>query len=65
MRKLSFVSIVTLALAIVLSACQGGRPQAADLLQEIKQRGYILISTDPNYEPQSFLNANEQRLAQT
>ncbi|MDW8278514.1 MAG: transporter substrate-binding domain-containing protein [Anaerolineales bacterium] len=65
MRKLTFVSIVTLALAIVLSACQGGQPPAADLLQEIKQRGYILISTDPNYEPQSFLNANEQRLAQT
>lgn len=65
MRKSFFVSSLMALLAIMLAACQGGQPQAADLLQDIKNRGYILISTDPNYEPQSFLNANEQRLAQT
>lgn len=65
MRKSFFISSLMALLAIMLAACQGGQPQAADLLQDIKNRGYILISTDPNYEPQSFLNANEQRLAQT
>lgn len=29
-----------------------------DLLAEIEARGSIRISTDPNYEPQSFLNAD-------
>lgn len=65
MRKSFFISGLMALLAIALAACQGQQPQAADLLQDIKNRGYILISTDPNYEPQSFLNANEQRLAQT
>jgi hypothetical protein len=31
------------------------RLPASDLLGAIKERGYILVSTDPNYEPQSFL----------
>jgi len=35
------------------------------LLAAIKQRGYILIATDPNYEPQSFLNTNGIRLSDT
>jgi polar amino acid transport system substrate-binding protein len=34
-------------------------------LDAIKQRGYILVSTDPNYEPQSFLNADGKRPADT
>ena len=31
---------------------------ADDLLAEIMERGTIRISTDPNYEPQSFLNSD-------
>ena len=31
---------------------------ADDLLADIMQRGTIRISTDPNYEPQSFLNSD-------
>jgi len=52
-------------LALVLSACGGGQPKADNLLDDIKQRGYILVSTDPNYEPQSFLNTEGSRLSDT
>jgi ABC-type amino acid transport substrate-binding protein len=36
-----------------------------DLLAAIKERGYLLVSTDPNYEPQSFLNTEGSRPADT
>ena len=39
--------------SLVGAACSSGNPN--DLLAQIKQRGKILISTDPNYAPQSFL----------
>jgi polar amino acid transport system substrate-binding protein len=42
-------------LSMVLSAC-GGQAQANDLLGQIKAKGKIVVSTDPNYAPQSFLN---------
>ncbi|MFZ5877935.1 MAG: transporter substrate-binding domain-containing protein [Chloroflexota bacterium] len=38
-------------------------PMDGDLLSAIKERGYLLVSTDPNYEPQSFLNTDGQRPA--
>lgn len=40
-------------------------PQIDGLLAVIKQRGYILVSTDPNYEPQSFLNMSGKRSSST
>jgi len=67
MKKLfPFASLLILA-AIVLSACGGGggASQAEDLLGAIKERGYILVSTDPNYEPQSFLNTAGSRPSNT
>jgi polar amino acid transport system substrate-binding protein len=36
-----------------------------DLLADIKARGYLIVSTDPNYEPQSFLNTAGKRPADT
>ena len=36
-----------------------------DLLAAIMERGYILVSTDPNYEPQSFLNTEDARPSDT
>jgi ABC-type amino acid transport substrate-binding protein len=36
---------------------------AGDLLSAVKERGYLLVSTDPNYEPQSFLNTEGSRPA--
>jgi polar amino acid transport system substrate-binding protein len=48
--------VVLLILAIALVACAGGG--GGDLLSEIEDRGVIRVSTDPNYEPQSFLDEN-------
>jgi polar amino acid transport system substrate-binding protein len=49
----------------MLAACGGGGTQADNLLDAIKERGYILVSTDPNYEPQSFLNTAGSRPSDT
>lgn len=56
MKKLYVLSSLLGVMALVLSACAAATPQADNLLDAIKQRGYIVVSTDPNYEPQSFLN---------
>ena len=61
---LKLASFVVLA-ALVLSACGAGGGGASDVLGAIKQRGYILVSTDPNYEPQSFLNTDGSRPGNT
>lgn len=64
-KLLTFTSLLVLA-SLVLSACGGGSTsQASDLLGAIQERGYILVSTDPNYEPQSFLNTAGSRPADT
>jgi polar amino acid transport system substrate-binding protein len=62
MKKLYSVLAVAIAATLVLAACGGGAAaQSKDLLEAIKQRGYLLVSTDPNYEPQSFLNTQGKR----
>jgi len=45
--------LMTLALAACASGGGGG-----DLLSDIQERGVLRVSTDPNYEPQSFLDAD-------
>jgi polar amino acid transport system substrate-binding protein len=66
MKKL-FVLVSALAIAtLVLSACGAAtEAPASNLLDDIKQRGYILVSTDPNYMPQSGLNTAGTRPADT
>jgi polar amino acid transport system substrate-binding protein len=62
MKKLYSVFAVAIVATLVLAACGGGAAaQPKDLLEAIKQRGYILVSTDPNYQPQSFLNTEGKR----
>jgi polar amino acid transport system substrate-binding protein len=65
MKKLYTVLVVAMVAALALSACGGGGSTADNLLDAIKDRGYILISTDANYEPQSFLNTTSERPADT
>lgn len=62
MKKLFVLFSLIVIAALALTACGGGG-KPADLLADIKQRGYILVSTDPNYEPQSFLNTEGKRPA--
>ena len=45
--------------AILLGAC--GQAQADDLLAQVLDRGTIVVSTDPNYAPQSVLKADGVR----
>lgn len=42
-------------LAIALAACSGS---SGDLLVDVQNAGTLKVSTDPNYEPQSFLDDN-------
>ena len=65
MKKLFTLASLLVLASLVLAGCGGGSTSASDLLGAIKERGYILISTDPNYEPQSFLNTNGQRPSDT
>ena len=66
MKKLYNLIIVALLASVVLAACGGATTaEPQDLLEAIQQRGYIRVSTDPNYEPQSFLNTEGSRPADT
>jgi polar amino acid transport system substrate-binding protein len=62
MKKLFVVFSLLVIASLALTACNGGA-KGEDLLADIKARGYILVSTDPNYEPQSFLNTEGKRPA--
>lgn len=66
MKKPYSALIFTIIASLMLAACgTGGGAQADNLLDDIRQRGYIVVSTDPNYAPQSFLNTEGQRPADT
>ncbi len=66
MKKLLILASLLVVASLALSACGGGNATSGgDLLAEIKERGFILVSTDPNYEPQSFLNTEGSRVANT
>jgi polar amino acid transport system substrate-binding protein len=65
MKKLFVLVNLVAVTALVLTACGGGGAKPADLLASVKSRGYVLVSTDPNYAPQSFLNTAGKRPADT
>src|SRR6187431_1151660 len=66
MKKIYSIVILAVLASLVLAACgAGAAAEPKDLLEAIKQRGYILVSTDPNYEPQSFLNTEGSRPSDT
>jgi polar amino acid transport system substrate-binding protein len=65
MKKLYSVLVVAILASLVLAACGAGATKADNLLDAIKQRGYILVSTDPNYAPQSSLNTEGKRPSAT
>ena len=65
MKKLYNVLLVVIVASLILAACGGGASQADNLLDAIKERGYIMVSTDPNYAPQSLLNTEGSRPSDT
>ncbi len=65
MKKMYTALAVVLISAFMLTACGSSGASGGDLLAEIKSRGYILVSTDPNYAPQSFLNTSGKRPSNT
>jgi polar amino acid transport system substrate-binding protein len=66
MKKMYSVVITAVLASLVLAACgAGATAEPKDLLEAIKLRCYILVSTDPNYEPQSFLNTEGSRPSET
>ena len=58
-KTIVLFSLVVIA-SLALSACGGGS-QGGDLLKAIKERGYVIASTDPNYMPQSGMNPDGKR----
>lgn len=65
---MKFTKTILLMLAVVsltLSACGTSGGTADTLLDQIQARGTMLVSTDPNYEPQSYLDPNGTRVADT
>lgn len=66
MKKLYNAMLVAVLASLVLAACgAGATAEPKDLLGAIKQRGYIVVSTDPNYMPQSGLNTEGKRPSDT
>lgn len=57
MRK-SICGAIVLLVAIFMIAAVA--PASAGVLQDIKAKGVLVVSTDANYAPQSFLNAKGQ-----
>jgi polar amino acid transport system substrate-binding protein len=64
MKKIFLVISLLLLASIGLSAC-GGAAGDGTLLTEVKNRGYLVVSTDPNYAPQSFLDPDASRVEGT
>jgi len=66
MKKVYVIASVLVIAALALSAC-GAATQAPanNLLDAVKQRGYLIVSTDPNYMPQSGLDTAGKRPADT
>lgn len=57
MKKV-LIGLFVLTMAAVLSACVATGGSADDQLAAITEAGVIRVSTDANYEPQSFLNSS-------
>lgn len=58
MKRLISVILVILIASLVLVGCASSGGGGGDLLSDIQKRGKLRVSTDPNYEPQSFLDAD-------
>ncbi len=65
MKKIFFIITFLLLVSIGMAACGGAGGGDGTLLGEVKARGYLVVSTDPNYEPISYLDPSADRAADT
>ncbi len=65
MKKFYALLVLVLILSFALAACGGTSGGDGTLLGEVKARGYLIVSTDPNYEPISYLDPNAVRADDT
>jgi polar amino acid transport system substrate-binding protein len=65
MKKIFFIITFLLLVSIGMAACGGAGGGDGTLLGEVKARGYLVVSTDPNYEPISYLDPDADRAADT
>lgn len=63
MKKLFVLFSLLVIASLALTAC--GPSKGGDLLKEIQKRGYVIASTDPNYMPQSGMDPEGKRPADT
>lgn len=61
MKKLQLTLTLMVAAGLVLAACGGAGAAPKDLLEQVTQRGTLVVSTDPNYAPQSVAKPNGKR----
>jgi polar amino acid transport system substrate-binding protein len=66
-KKITLALAFIVALSLILAACGGGAApaEAKDKLEEITNRGTLIVSSDPAYPPQSELVENATRKADT
>lgn len=66
MRRPYIVMALFVMLSIILASCAQATPApAANKLEEVKNRGILIVSSDPAYPPQSELVENATRAANT
>lgn len=65
MKKFYALLALVLIMSFGLAACGGASGGDGTLLGEVKARGYLVVSTDPNYEPISYLNPDADRADDT
>jgi polar amino acid transport system substrate-binding protein len=65
MRNLKACFVWLAAASLLLAACAGPAAEPKNLLEQVKQRGTLVVSTDANYAPQSVLKPDGQRTAGT
>ncbi|MGA2505094.1 MAG: transporter substrate-binding domain-containing protein [Anaerolineales bacterium] len=65
MKRIPVLISLVVTVVILLTACGGQVSAPKDLLARIKQRGYIIISSDPDNAPQSTLNTQGKRPSNT
>lgn len=58
--KKFFAVIMALAITLSLCACGGGGEKAESRLEQIKDRGYIEVCTEPYFAPMEFIDATKE-----